>query len=91
MLARSLFPVFCLSALKNMGSGRLMGFLGNVAPSAGDTGPERTQEGDELLVTDQDTTLLVFKASHEKNTGDMSYFKVCSGEVHAGQELNNPN
>ncbi|MEL6135410.1 MAG: elongation factor G, partial [Bacteroidota bacterium] len=91
MLDRSLFPVFCLAAAKNMGSGRLMGFLGNVAPSAGDTGPERTQDGDELLVTDDNTTLLVFKASHEKHTGAMSYFKVCSGEVQAGMELYNPN
>ncbi|MEO0584141.1 MAG: elongation factor G [Bacteroidota bacterium] len=91
MLARTLFPVFCLSAAQNMGSGRLMGFLGNVAPSAGDTGPERTQDGDELLVTDDNTTLLVFKASHEKHTGAMSYFKVCSGEVQAGMEFYNPN
>ena len=89
MLDRSLFPVFCVAAKRNMGSGRLMGFLGNVAPCAGDISHERTADGDELPITAPDTTLFVFKATNEKHTGAMSYFKVCSGEVRAGQELFN--
>ena len=91
MLARDLFPVFCLSAKRNMGSGRLMGFLGNVAPSAGEMGAETFADGSELLVSDAETTLFVFKSSNEKHTGQMSYFKVCSGEVKTGMELYNAN
>ncbi len=34
MMKHQVFPVFCLSALRNMGSGRMMGFIDNVAPSA---------------------------------------------------------
>ena len=34
MIHHDLFPLFCLSAKKNMGSGRLMGFIDNVCPSA---------------------------------------------------------
>ena len=30
MMQRTVYPVFCLSALRNMGSGRLMGFIDNV-------------------------------------------------------------
>jgi len=89
MLQRDLFPVFCVAAKRNMGSGRLMGFLGNVAPCAGEMGAERTADGDELPVSSPDTTLFVFKATNEKHTGSMSYFKVCSGELQAGQELFN--
>ncbi len=89
MLKRDLFPLFCLSASQNMGSGRLMGFLGNVAPTAADMGPERCTKGQPIHIDDKETTLFVFKASHEKHTGAMSYFKVCSGEVRAGMELTN--
>jgi elongation factor G len=32
MLNHELFPVFCVSALNDMGTGRLMGFIDNVAP-----------------------------------------------------------
>lgn len=72
-----------------MGSGRLMGFLGNVAPCAGDINHEQTTTGDELPISAEETTLFVFKATNEKHTGTMSFFKVCSGEVKAGQELYN--
>ncbi|MEZ4851786.1 MAG: elongation factor G [Bacteroidia bacterium] len=88
---RDLFPLFCVSAKQNMGTGRLMGFLGNVAKSPGEMGGETTVDGEELPITDPTTTLFVFKASNEKHTGAMSYFKVCSGEVKAGMELVNLN
>lgn len=89
MLNRDVIPLFCLAAKKNMGSGRLMGFLGNVAPTAGEIKPETSKDGGEIKITDPDTTLFVFKAANEKHAGQMSYFKVCSGEVHAGMEMNN--
>lgn len=91
MLSRDIFPVFCTSAKNNMGSGRMMGFIGNVAPSAGDIHDEETEDGQKISVNDSDTTLFVFKASNEKHTGSMSYFKVCSGEVKSGTEFINSN
>ena len=33
MIHHDVFPVFVMSAKKNMGSGRMMGFIDNVAPS----------------------------------------------------------
>ncbi|MDX1332698.1 MAG: GTP-binding protein, partial [Robiginitalea sp.] len=42
MLNHELFPVFCVSALNDMGSGRLMGFIDNVAPAAADLKPEQS-------------------------------------------------
>ena len=87
MLARSLLPLFCVASKKNMGSGRLMGFIGNVAPSAADVAPEVTTEEEEIKTTDGDTTLFVFKAANEKHAGSVGYFKVCAGELTAGMEL----
>ncbi|MEM7654555.1 MAG: elongation factor G [Bacteroidota bacterium] len=89
MMAGDVFPVFCVAAKNNMGSGRLMGFLGNVAPSAGDMDTEHTTDGGEIKTTDPVTTLFVFKASNEKHTGNISYFRVVSGEVESGMELHN--
>jgi elongation factor G len=89
MLARTLFPLFCVSAKNNMGSGRMMGFIGNVAPSAGEMGPEKAIDGSEIKVSDPETTLFIFKSTNDKHTGTTSYFKVCSGELSAGTELVN--
>ena len=90
MLNHDLFPVFCVSALKDMGTGRLMGFIDNVAPAAADLKPEQTLEGD--LVTpklDADTSLFVFKTLHQPNLGQITFFKVMSGEVNANDKLFN--
>ena len=42
MINHDIFPLFCLSALRNMGSGRLMGFIDNVCPSANEMPPQKT-------------------------------------------------
>lgn len=89
MLKRELFPLFCLSAKRNMGSGRLMGFINNVAPSADDMNPEESTDGTEINCSDPDTSLFVFKASNEKHAGSMSFFKVCSGTLSTGMDLIN--
>ena len=41
MINHDLFPVFCLSAKKDMGSGRLMSFIDNVCPSANEMPPQK--------------------------------------------------
>src|SRR5215203_1750307 len=48
MINHDLFPLFCLSAERNMGSGRLMGFIDNVCPSANEMPPQKTIKGDAL-------------------------------------------
>ncbi|MEM7381441.1 MAG: elongation factor G [Bacteroidota bacterium] len=90
MLNHELFPVFCVSALKDMGSGRLMGFIDNVAPSATDLKPEQTVEGDIVLNRkDAPASLFVFKTIHQPNLGQITFFKVKSGEVNQNDKLVN--
>ena len=48
MVEHHVFPVFCMSALKDMGSGRMMGFIDNVAPTSSSAKPETTTDGTEL-------------------------------------------
>lgn len=90
MLNHELFPVFCVSALQDMGSGRLMGFIDNVAPAAGDLKPEQSVEGKLIEPTkDAPTTLFVFKTLHQPNVGQITFFKVKSGVVQANDKLVN--
>jgi elongation factor G len=90
MINHDLFPVFCLSAKKNMGSGRLMGFIDNVAPSAVEMAAQTLSDGRKLPVSpDGNPCVFVFKTVSEAHLGEMSFFKVYSGELHAGAELLN--
>jgi len=90
MLNHELFPVFCISALKDMGSGRLMGFIDNVAPAAADLKPEQATDG-ELInrSTEADTCIFVFKTIYEQNIGQISFFKVKSGVLKQNDKLIN--
>ncbi len=90
MLNHDLFPVFVVSALNDMGSGRLMGFIDNVAPAAADLKPEQTVEGVVLDRTKEaPTALFVFKTIYQPSLGQITFFKVKSGEVNANDKLVN--
>ena len=90
MLNHDMFPVFCVSALNDMGTGRLMGFIDNVAPSASDLKPEQTIEG-HLVKSDinEATSLFVFKNVYQPNLGQITFFKVMSGQVNVNDKLFN--
>ncbi|MBP7512979.1 MAG: elongation factor G [Flavobacteriales bacterium] len=92
MMKRSCFPVFCLSALRNMGSGRLMGFIDNVAPSAIEMPAEELVGGGELRCeAGGPAVLFTFKTMIEPKSGHITLFKVMSGEVREGMDLINDN
>jgi elongation factor G len=91
MLNHELFPVFCVSALNDMGTGRLMGFIDNVAPAASELNEEQSVEGQTLnREVGAPTALFVFKTIHQPNLGQITFFKVKSGEVKVNDKLVNP-
>jgi elongation factor G len=90
MINHDLFPLFCLSAHRNMGSGRIMGFIDNVCPSANEMPPQTTKNGRQLpCEAGGPACIFIFKTISEPHVGDMSYFKVYSGTVQGGMELEN--
>jgi elongation factor G len=90
MIHHDVFPVFVMSARKNMGSGRMMGFIDNVAPSPREAKPELTTEAKEIpFDPTKPAVLFVFKSQLEPNLGKLSFFKVISGEVNNNSELIN--
>ena len=90
MINHDLFPLFCLSAERNMGSGRLMGFIDNVCPSANEMPAQTTMSGDKLECdANGPACIFIYKTVSEPHVGDLSFFKVFSGTVRSGMELEN--
>ncbi|PWT99545.1 MAG: elongation factor G [Bacteroidetes bacterium] len=90
MINHDLFPLFCLSAERNMGSGRLMGFIDNVCPSANEMPAQITKSGSPLPCdANGPASIFIYKTISEPHVGDMSFFKVYSGTIKSGMELVN--
>lgn len=92
MTSRDLFPVFCVSAVKDMGVRRLMEFLGNIVPLVSEMPPHKTADGIEVSCDPEGPpSIFVFKTSVEPHLGEVSFFKVMSGKVSEGMDLYNMN
>ena len=90
LAARGMFPVFCVCAGKDMGVRRLMEFLGNVVPFVDEMPVVHNTRGVPVEPKcDAPTSLYFFKTAVEPHIGDVQYFKVMSGVVHEGDDLNN--
>ena len=90
LIARGMFPVFCVCGGKDMGVRRLMEFLGNVVPFVSEMPKVQNTEGKEVAPdSNGPESLYFFKTSVEPHIGEVSYFKVMSGKVHEGADLLN--
>ena len=90
LISRSIFPIFCVCATKDMGVRRLMEFLGNVVPFPTDMPKVCDTNGDEIAVDSEGPeSLFFFKTGMEPHIGEVSYFKVMSGTVRQGDDLTN--
>lgn len=90
LVTRSIYPVFCVSAMRDMGVRRMMEFLGNVVPFVSEM-PKPVNTAGEEVAPDANgpTSLFCFKTTVEPHIGEVSYFKVMSGTVHQGDDLVN--
>ena len=90
LVTRSVFPVFCVCAGKDMGVGRLMEFLGNVVPFVDEMPKVHNTRGEEVSPDEKGpTSVYFFKTGVEPHIGEVQYFKVMSGVVHEGDDLTN--
>ena len=71
------YPVFCVCAKKDIGVKRLLEFIKDVAPV-----PAVKEDGA--------PSLFIYKNDVEQHLGEVSYFKVMSGTVTAGLDLEDP-
>ena len=90
LVTRSIFPVFCVCAGKDMGVRRLMEFLGNVVPFVSEMPKVRNTRGEEVNPDAAGpASLYFFKTGVEPHIGEVQYFKVMSGSVKSGDDLTN--
>ena len=90
LVTRSIFPVFCVCAGKDMGVRRLMEFLGNVVPFVSEMPKVRNTRGEEVNPDAAGpASLYFFKTGVEPHIGEVQYFKVMSGAVKSGDDLTN--
>lgn len=80
-------PVFCLSAKKDIGVKRLMEFTIRTSASPEIT-KTLTREGEEIACKQEaPVSLFIYKTDVESHLGEVSYFKVMSGELDEGMDL----
>jgi len=90
LVTRSIYPVFCVCAGKDMGVRRLMEFLGNVVPFVNEMPKVHDTRGDEISPdSDGSKSIYFFKTGMEPHVGEVSYFKVMSGSIKPGDDLTN--
>lgn len=92
LVTRDIFPVFCVSALKDMGVRRMMEFLGNVVPFVSDMPAPTNDEGEEVAIdANAPASVYCFKTTVEPHIGEVTYFKVMQGTLSEGDDLTNAN
>ncbi len=90
LVTRSIFPVFCVCAGKDMGVRRLMEFLGNVVPFVDEMPKIHNTRGEEIAPdSNGPESVYFFKTGMEPHIGEVSYFKVMSGSIKPGDDLTN--
>ncbi|RMD89591.1 MAG: elongation factor G [Calditrichaeota bacterium] len=95
LLNKSIFPVFCSAATKNIGAQPFMDFLVEYAPSPADrpaeigVKPGSEEEVKRECKIDAPMSALVFKTISEAHIGELSFFRVFSGKLSSGTEVLN--
>ena len=79
ILTGSLVPVFCTSGAKNIGVLSMLEMISSFSPTSADT---KDPDASEL-------SAFVFKTISQEHVGEISFFRVFSGEITAGQDVKN--
>ncbi len=86
----AVMPIFCLSAKKDIGVKRLMEFTINTAASPAERIQITKDEKKIECKEDAPVSLFIYKTAVEQHLGEVAYFKVMSGVLAEGTDLENP-
>ena len=79
IITKSLIPVFCTSSTQNVGVSSMMDMILSFSPTA-----EDTKDSDA-----SGSSAFVFKTISQEHVGEISYFRVFSGSISAGEDVKN--
>ncbi len=86
----AVMPIFCLSAKKDIGVKRLMEFTINTAASPAERIQITKEEKQIECKEEGPVSLFIYKTAVEQHLGEVAYFKVMSGVLTEGTDLENP-
>ncbi len=94
---RKLFPLLCMSATQNVGTGALLDFLADYTPAPNEREPATASlvgaSNGQMIEVPADPTgqaaIFVFKTVSESHVGELSFFRVFSGTAAPGLDLSN--
>jgi elongation factor G len=94
--AQQFIPLFCTAAASNVGVGRLLDFIAKYGSSPLDrekVDAEDARSGNavEVKVGGAEPVMQVFKTMNEEHFGELSFFRIYSGEISAGGDSFNAN
>lgn len=90
LINRGIFPVFCIHAKQNLGVRRLMEFIISSVPSPDEAPRAKTIDGNEVTYNPADPACaFIFKTTMEPHLGEMSFFKVYTGEITEAMDMIN--
>ncbi len=88
-----LIPLFCTAGELNVGVARLLDFIARFGSSPVDRATAEATDSSgqpcEISLTGKEPVAFVFKTLADPQSGDLSIFRVYSGEVHGGMDLYN--
>jgi elongation factor G len=90
---QTLIPLFCASGETNVGVGRLLDFIARFGSSPADRATVDALDGSDqpcqVSLTGKEPVAFIFKTLSDPQSGDLSFFRVYSGDVHTGMDLYN--
>jgi elongation factor G len=82
LIARGIFPVFCVSAKNNIGVDSLMEFIVSETPSITDMPAPVSSKGEQVRPNPAGpASVYIFKSSIEEHIGEINYFRIYSGKI----------
>jgi len=90
---RSIYPIFCGSAVTVAGASTLLDYIARLFPAPDYIGEVKGFDDDKeisrKITADDKPSALVFKTISEQHVGDLSFFKVYTGKIKTGDDLYN--
>ena len=89
---RGTFPIVCVASKTDQGVDRLMEIIKNTCPAPDEVEGVKTVGGKTLkCAATEPAAGYVFKTAIEQHLGEVSFMKICAGEITEAMDLQNPN